>query len=89
MPAISPFGGLTDNDDLLDQLDGVTTLTEPLNHSHHHSHGHVHPIEVVRYGNPNGAANTNTANRNSSIRRQNSDTNPRSLSRSLNNYYYN
>ena len=89
LPTITPFGALNDDhvDDILDQLDGVTTLTEPLNHSHHHHHHHHPTIEVVRYS--NGAANTNTANRNSSIRRQNSDTNPRSLSRSLNNYYYN
>ncbi|CAG2103780.1 unnamed protein product [Medioppia subpectinata] len=92
MPACHPFGVLTDEhvDDILDQLDGVTTLTEPLNHSHSHNHHH-HPIQVVRYGNSNGAngVNTNTATRTSSIRRQNSDTNPRSLTRSLNNYYYN
>ncbi|CAG2174603.1 unnamed protein product, partial [Oppiella nova] len=96
MPACHPFGGLTDEhvDDILDQLDGVTTLTEPLNHSHHHNHlHHHHPIQVVRYGNnggTGGAANgVNTASRTSSMRRQNSDTNPRSLTRSLNNYYYN
>ncbi len=95
LPTCSPFGALSENpdDDLLDQFDGVTTLTEPLNHSHGHNHlhhHHHHSIEVVRYGNPStSASNTNTANRNSSIRRQNSDTNPRSMSRSLNNYYYN
>jgi hypothetical protein len=95
LPTCSPFGALNENpdDDLLDQFDGVTTLTEPLNHSHGHNHlhhHHHHSIEVVRYGNPStSASNTNTANRNSSIRRQNSDTNPRSMSRSLNNYYYN
>ncbi|XP_054163553.1 protein eva-1-like isoform X2 [Oppia nitens] len=95
IPVCSPFGVLTDDngDDLLDGLEGVTTLTEPLNLSHNHSHHHT--IQVVRYGQnggnngANGAGNSSTMTRTSSMRRQNSDTNPRSLSRSLNNYYYN
>ena len=83
LPFCTPFGALSDQnaDDILDQLDG-TILTEPLNQSNgnSHHHHHHHTIEISRFGTAN--------HRNSSVRRQGSDTNPRSLTRSLNNYYY-